>query len=99
MHCGEQNLILLSSSVVNQCLYCIVAHTRGAKQNGIPSKTLNAYFSPEQVMDVIVSLKVMSNYIKHVTENIIPLLKFIKNRYYDIDQCEHIKCNLSLIYY
>jgi AhpD family alkylhydroperoxidase len=38
---GEQNLILLSSSLVNQCQYCITAHMRGAKQNGIPSKTIN----------------------------------------------------------
>jgi len=110
---GEQHLILLSSSVVNQCAYCTAAHTRGAKQNGISSQTINevrkqlrvtderlnalvtltekmtearghlqasdldafynAGFSPEQVMDVIVgvSLKVMSNYINHVTENII----------------------------
>jgi uncharacterized peroxidase-related enzyme len=110
---GEQNLILLASSVVNQCQYCIAAHTRGAKQNGIPSKNINeirkqlpvtdkklnalvtftekitvnrghleasdldafynAGFSPEQVMDIIVgvSLKTMSNYINHVTENII----------------------------
>ena len=99
--------------MVNQCQYCIAAHTRGAKQNGIPSKIINevrkqlpvsdqrlnalvtltekitvnrghleapdlagfynAGFSPEQVMDIIVgvSLKAMSNYINHVTENII----------------------------
>ncbi|MEZ7498521.1 carboxymuconolactone decarboxylase family protein [Flavobacterium sp. Arc3] len=110
---GEQHLILLAVSVVNDCAYCTAAHTRAAKANGIPSLLLNAVrkqqtlpdarlnelitlaqkitvtrgnveakdleafynagFSPENVMEIIVgvSLKTMSNYINHITENII----------------------------
>lgn len=110
---GEQHLILLAVSVVNECAYCTAAHTRAAKANGIPSSVLNAVrkskevadsrlnvlvaitqkltttrgnidakdletfynagFSPENVMEIIVgiSLKTMSNYINHVTENVI----------------------------
>lgn len=110
---GEQQLILLAVSVVNKCAYCIAAHTRAAKANGIPSSVINAVrkqqkvederlntlvntaqkitetrgnivaedlkafynagFSPENVLEIIVgvSLKTMSNYINHVTENII----------------------------
>ncbi|SFA81639.1 carboxymuconolactone decarboxylase family protein [Algoriphagus aquimarinus] len=110
---GEQHLILLAVSVVNDCAYCTAAHTRASKANGMPSSVLNAVrkfkeiadprlntlvattqkltrtrgeidakdletfynagFSPENVMEIIVgiSLKTMSNYINHVTENII----------------------------
>ncbi len=110
---GEQHLILLASSIVNECAYCTAAHTRAAKANGVPSSILNSIrkqrklddtrlqalieitqkitktrghinsddlsdfyqegFSPENVMEIIlgISLKTMSNYINHVTENII----------------------------
>ncbi|WP_405292265.1 carboxymuconolactone decarboxylase family protein [Algibacter sp. Ld11] len=110
---GEQHLILLAVSVVNDCAYCTAAHTRAAKANGIPSSILNAVrkqkeiednrlnvlvktaqkitetrgnidkgdletfynsgFSPENIMEIIVgvSLKTISNYINHITENVI----------------------------
>lgn len=110
---GEQHLILLATSVVNECAYCTAAHTRAAKVNGIPSSILNAVrkgrpvdderlnvlvditqkltetrghidkgdlerfygagFSPENVLEIItgISLKTLSNYINHVTENAI----------------------------
>ncbi|KAA1247955.1 carboxymuconolactone decarboxylase family protein [Aquimarina sp. RZ0] len=110
---GEQHLILLSISIINKCDYCIAAHTRAAKANGISSSILNAVrkkngiedqrlnmlintaqkivetngnmdaedlnrfydagFSPENLMEIIVgvSLKTISNYINHITENVI----------------------------
>ncbi|CAM3294367.1 carboxymuconolactone decarboxylase family protein [Zobellia roscoffensis] len=110
---GEQHLILLSASVVNECAYCTAAHTRAAKANGIRSSILNAVrkekpvdderlnvlvnitkkltetrghidkndletfynagFSPENVLEIItgIALKTLSNYINHVTENVI----------------------------
>ncbi|SFW45242.1 carboxymuconolactone decarboxylase family protein [Cellulophaga fucicola] len=110
---GEQHIILLAASIVNDCAYCTAAHTRAAKANGISSKTLNAIrkqktiedarldvlvsitqkitntrgnisnedlevfynagFSPENVLEIIVgvSLKTLSNYINHITENVI----------------------------
>ena len=108
---GEQHLILLSVSVINNCDYCTAAHTRAAKANGMLSSILNAVrkqkilsdtrlntlietaqkitytrgnitrddltdfykegFSPENVLEIIVaiSLKTLSNYINHITEN------------------------------
>ena len=110
---GEQHLIMLAVSVVNKCDYCIAAHTRASKANGMSSTILNAVrkekevpdsrlaalvkitqkitvtrgnieaedltsfyeqgFSPENVMELIVgiSIKTISNYINHITENII----------------------------
>ncbi|MBU2949019.1 carboxymuconolactone decarboxylase family protein [Zobellia uliginosa] len=110
---GEQHLILLAASIVNDCAYCTAAHTRASKANGIPSSILNAVrkektledkrlnvlvnitkkltetrgnivesdletfynagFTPENVMEIItgISLKTLSNYINHVTENVI----------------------------
>lgn len=110
---GEQHLIMLAVSVVNNCDYCTAAHTRAAKANGISSAILNAVrkqkqipdarlaalvditqkitetrgnvsakdleafytagFTPENVMELIVgvSIKTISNYINHITENVI----------------------------
>ena len=110
---GEQHVIMLAVSVVNNCDYCTAAHSRAAKANGISSTIINAIrkrkevpdarlsalvtisqkitetrgniegedlsafysqgFTPENIMELIVgiSIKTISNYINHITENII----------------------------
>ncbi len=110
---GEQHLILLAVSIVNQCDYCTAAHSRAAKAAGADIGMINtirkgvktgdsridtliaftklivekkgfiekenleefyaAGFEPENVLEIIVgvSLKTLSNYINHITENVI----------------------------
>ena len=78
----EQQVVLLTASRVNECDYCIAAHSTVAKLGDVPASVVNAIrenavdafidagFTRAQVLEVVlgVAMKTLSNYTNHIAK-------------------------------
>src|SRR6516162_10678452 len=39
---AEQQIVILTASVENKCVYCVAAHSKGAKMAGVPEDAIHA---------------------------------------------------------